>query len=200
MPEFPSDIADDMFGMERLYEPKNLEQMLGELVKRINYSETWMLRCPIDINVSRDRPEILRYKTDLKTRSLKYLYPEIAKEWHSTKNGNQLPEHFQPGTDFKAWWVCPNCGNVYEAAIGKRTGGISGSCKTGCPKCGIEKSTQAKRKAVNMIDPESGEILRTFISISDASRKMKINDSNISMVCKGIRPKAGGYVWAYSNT
>jgi hypothetical protein len=51
-----------------------------------------------------------------------------------------------------------------------------------------------------MIDPESGEILRTFISISDASRKMKINDSNISMVCKGIRPKAGGYVWAYSNT
>lgn len=200
MPEFPSDIADDMFGMERLYEPKNLEQMLGELLKRINYSETWMLGCPIDINISRDRPEILRYKTDLKTRSLNYLYPEIAKEWHPTKNGNQLPEHFQPGTGFKAWWECPDCGNVYEAVIGKRTGGISGSNKTGCPKCGIEKSTQAKRKAVNMIDPESGEILRTFISISDASRKMKINDSNISMVCKGIRPKEGGYVWAYSNT
>ena len=200
MPEFPSDIADDMFGMERLYEPKNLEQMLGELLKRINYSETWMLRCPIDINVSRDRPEILRYKTDLKTRSLKYLYPEIVKEWHLTKNGNQLPEHFQPGTDHKAWWDCPDCGNVYEAAIGKRTGGISGSCKTGCPKCGVEKSTQAKRKEVNMIDPESGEILRTFISVSDASRKMKINGSNISMVCRGVRPKAGGYVWAYSNT
>lgn len=200
MPEFPSSIADDMFGMDRLYEPKNLEQMLGELLKRINYSETWMLRCPIDINVSRDRPKILRYKTDLKTRSLKYLYPEIAKEWHSSKNANQLPEHFQPGSDFKAWWECPDCGNVYEAAIGKRTGGISGSCKTGCPKCGIEKSSQAKRKAVNMIDPESGEILRTFISISDASRKMRINVSNIVMVCKGIRPKAGGYVWAYSNT
>jgi rubredoxin len=199
MPEFPSDIADEMFGMDRLYEPKNLEQMLGELLKRINYSETWMLNCPIDINVSRDRPEILRYKTDLKTRSLKYLYPEISKEWCSTKNGNQLPEHFQPGSDFKAWWECPDCGIVYEAAIGKRTGGISGSCKTGCPKCGIEKSTQAKRKAVNIIDPESGEILRTFISISDASRKIRINCSNISMVCKGIRPKAGGYVWVYSN-
>ena len=49
-----------------------------------------------------------------------------------------------------------------------------------------------------MIDPESGKVLREFISISDASRKMKINSSNISMVCKGIRPKAGGYVWAYS--
>lgn len=197
MPKFPSDIADEMFSMEELYEPKNLELMLCDLLKRINYSATWMLGCPIDINISRDRPEILRYKSDLKTRSLKYWYPEISKEWHSTKNGKQLPEHFQPGSDVKACWECPDCGNVYEAAIGKRTGGISGKDQTGCPKCGIEKSTQAKRKAVNMIDPDSGEILKTFISISDASRKMKINDSNISMVCKGIRPKAGGYVWAY---
>ena len=202
MPEFPSNIADELLGMERLYEPENLEKMLGELIKRIDHSKTWMsrLRCPIDINISRDRSKILRYKTDLKTRSFKHLYPEIAKEWHPTKNGNQFPEHFQAGASFKAWWECPDCGNVYEAAISKRTGGIIGSCKTGCPKCGVEKSTQAKRKAVNMIDPESGEILRTFISISDASRKMNINNSNISMVCKGIRAKAGGYVWAYSNT
>ena len=195
MPEFPSNIADDMFGMERLYEPTNLEKMLGELLKRINYSETWMLGCPIDINVARDRPEILRYKTDLITKSLKYLHPEIAKEWHSTNNGNQLSEHFQPGSDHKAWWECPDCGNVYEAAIGKRT---AAKGATACPKCGIEKSTQAKRKSVYMIDPESGKVLRKFISISDASRKMKINSSNISMVCTGIRPKAGGYVWAYS--
>ncbi len=200
MPEFPSNIADEMFNTERLYEPHNLEKMLGELLKRINYSKTWMLGCPIDINIARDRPEILQYKTDLKAKSLKYLYPEIAKEWHSTKNGTLLPEYFQPGSNHKTWWECPECDNVYEAAIGKRTGGISGSVKTGCPKCGIEKSTQAKRKAVDMIDPESGEILRTFISISDASRKMKINGSNISMVCKGIRPKAGGYIWAYSKT
>lgn len=199
MPEFPSDIADEMYGMERLYEPKNLELMLGELLKHINFSETWMFGCPIDINISRDRPEILRYKTDLKTRSFNFLYPEIAKEWHSSKNGNQLPEHFQPGTNFKAWWECPDCGNVYEAAIGKRSGGMSGSNKTGCPKCGVEKATQAKRKAVNMIDLESSEVLKTFISISDASRKMKINGSNISMVCNGLRSKAGGYGWVYLN-
>jgi hypothetical protein len=51
-----------------------------------------------------------------------------------------------------------------------------------------------------MIDLESGEILKTFISVSDAAKKTKINGPNISMVCKGIRPKAGGYVWAYSKT
>ncbi len=191
MPEFPSNIADQMFGMDRLYEPKNLAKMLTELLKRINYSSKWMLGCPVDINIDRDRPEILQYKTDLKTKSLKYLYPEIAKEWHPTKNGKQLPEHFNRGTDFKAWWLCPTCRNEYKASISKRTGG------TGCPICGVEKSTQAKRKAVHMIEPDSGKVLRTFVSISDASRKMNVNSSNISMVCKGQRPKAGGYFWAY---
>ncbi|TLU65079.1 hypothetical protein FE810_09130 [Thalassotalea litorea] len=191
MPEFPSNIADRMFGMDRLYEPKNLEEVLDELLRHINYSSTWLLRCPVDIDIERDRPEILQYKTDLKTKSLKYLYPEIAKEWHPTKNGKQQPEHFQRGTDFKAWWECSNCRNVYKASISKRTSG------TGCPLCGIEKATRAKCKAVNMVDPDSGKVLRTFISISDASRKLNINSSNISMVCKGQRPKAGGYFWAY---
>ena len=49
-----------------------------------------------------------------------------------------------------------------------------------------------------MINARTNQIIKTFISISDASRKMQINDSNISMVCKGIRPKAGGYKWGYA--
>ncbi|WP_412474179.1 zinc-ribbon domain-containing protein [Halobacteriovorax sp. YZS-1-1] len=196
MPKIASDIADEMFSTDKLYLPKNLEMMLHEVLRRINFSETWMLDSSVDIDITRDRPKILEYKTDLKINSLEYLYPEIAKEWHKTKNGKQLPEHFQPGTDHKAWWQCPDCGNTYKAAIGKRT---AKNGATGCPKCGIEKSTQAKRKAVDMIDPTSGKVLQTFISISDASRKMKINSSNITMVCKGQRPKAGGYRWAYSN-
>lgn len=192
MPGLPSNIADQMFSMDKLYEPKNLEKMIAELLKRINFSSTWMLGCPVDINIERDRSEILQYKTDLKTKSLKHQYPDVAREWHPSKNGSRLPEHFQGGTDFKAWWECPTCSNVYHASISKRTGG------TGCPLCGIERATQSKRKAVDMVDPVSGEILRTFISISDAARKMKINSSNIGMVCKGQRPKAGGYIWCYS--
>lgn len=194
MPALASDIADEMFSMKDLYIPKNLEKMLQELLKRINFSSKWMISAGTDINISRDRHKILEYKTDLKKKSLASLHPEIAKEWHKTKNGNLLPEHFQPGTDQKAWWLCPECGHEYEAAIGKRT---AKKGATGCPPCGVEKSTQAKRKPVNMIDPETGKILEIFISISDASRKMNINSSNISMVCKGQRPKAGGYIWAY---
>ena len=98
---------------------------------------------------------------------------------------------FKPGSDHKIWWKCFSCGYSYESTIGHRTYG------TGCPKCAIEKVTKVKRKPVNMIDPNTGEVASKFISISDASRKMNINSSNISMACKGQRPKAGGYCWSY---
>jgi very-short-patch-repair endonuclease len=197
MPSGITNIADQMLSMEKLYQPKNLEKMLNDLLKRINFSATWMMHNPVDIDISRDRSRILEYKTDLKKRSLQYLYPQIAKEWHPSKNGKQSPEHFKPGADFKAWWNCTRCGNIYQAAIGKRTGGLKGLNQTGCPKCGIEKTISSTRKAVKMIDPCSGEILDTFISISDAARKTNINGPNINMVCKGERPRAGGYNWSY---
>ena len=98
---------------------------------------------------------------------------------------------FKSGSDHKAWWKCPDCGNEYEACIGKRTAG------TGCPKCAIQKSNKAKQKAVNMINPQTDAVIRTFNSVTEASGTMKINSSNISMVCKGQRPLAGGYKWKY---
>lgn len=197
MPDFPSDIADQMFNTEKLYLSKNLEKMLRELLKGINFSKNWLQASAIDIDINRDRAKILQYKTDLKTKSLQHLFPQIAKEWDQKKNGEQLPEHFKPGSTHKAWWLCPTCENSYKAEIGKRT---ASKGATACPLCGIEKSTQAKRKAVEMIDPDIKKVLKTFISISDASRKMKINSSNISMACKGQRAKAGGYIWRYSKS
>ena len=98
---------------------------------------------------------------------------------------------FEPRSDHKVWWRCYRCGNEYESTIGHRTYG------TRCPKCAIEKVTKVKRKPVKMIDPNTGKVVSLFISISDAARKMKINSSNISMVCKGQRPEAGGYRWSY---
>ena len=127
----------------------------------------------------------------LKKNSLINKFPHIAKEWHPTKNDNLTPSMFKPRSDHKVWWRCSICGNEYESTISHRTYG------TGCPKCAIEKVTKVKRKPVNMIDPNTGEVVSSFISISDVARKMKINSSNISMVCKGHRPKAGGYSWSY---
>jgi hypothetical protein len=58
MPEFPSDIADQMFNTEKLYLPKNLEKMLCELLKRINFSKNWLQGSAIDIDINRDRAKI----------------------------------------------------------------------------------------------------------------------------------------------
>ena len=33
--------------------------------------------------------------------------PELAKEWHPTKNGNLLPENVTSGTAKKVWWLLP---------------------------------------------------------------------------------------------
>jgi hypothetical protein len=192
--ELGSDVADYQFGTDKLYEHKNLENVIKEILKRINFSNGWMMKCPVDVNIERDRFEIQNYRFNLKKDSLLDKFPQIAKEWHPTKNGNLMPSMFKPRSDEKTWWKCFSCGYEYESTIGHRTYG------TGCPKCAIEKVTQIKRKPVNMINPNTGKVVSKFISISDASRKMKINSSNISMVCKGQRPKAGGYYWSYDKS
>ena len=50
-----------------------------------------------------------------------------------------------------------------------------------------------------MIDLKTGDIIKTFKSISDAGRQMKISSGNIGMVCRGHRNQAGGYLWEYSD-
>jgi uncharacterized Zn-finger protein len=59
--------------------------------------------------------------------NLAVLNPTLAKQWHSTKNGNLSPDMVTPGSNKKAWWVCDK-GHEWEAVIGDRK-------KTGCPYC-----------------------------------------------------------------
>jgi glutaredoxin len=62
-------------------------------------------------------------------------HPEIAKEWHKTKNGELRPQDFSHGSGTKVWWVCEN-GHEYLSAIMKRTNG------RGCPYCKNSKISQ----------------------------------------------------------
>lgn len=94
----------------------------------------------VDINIKRDEHEIRAYMTKLHEGSLAERYPVVASEWHPTLNGTVTPEKVKPGSDYKAMWICPKCGNEYSAIVGHRTN----KNPTGCPKCGIEKSTAAK--------------------------------------------------------
>ena len=66
-----------------------------------------------------------------KNGSLAENAPFIAKQWDYRKNGDLKPTDVTSKSSKKAWWVCPKCGNSWQAIISNR---ISGDY-TGCPQC-----------------------------------------------------------------
>ena len=54
------------------------------------------------------------------------LKPEIAKEWHPTRN-TTMPENHTSKSNIKVWWKCLN-GHEWEAPISYRTGKKGGGC------------------------------------------------------------------------
>lgn len=61
---------------------------------------------------------------------LSILFPALALEWHSTKNGNLRPYDVSYGSNKQVWWTCVKCGGEWKAHINART-----NTKSGCPDC-----------------------------------------------------------------
>ena len=66
--------------------------------------------------------------------NLAYSRPDIAKDWHPTKNGKLTPNDVVAGGSKKVWWVCKH-NHEWQTTVGLRV--ISG---TGCPKCHLQTS------------------------------------------------------------
>lgn len=68
-----------------------------------------------------------------KNGSLSEKYPEIAAEWHPTKNGSLTPNDVTSKTATKVWWL-GKCGHEWQATVDHRTphNNMKG---TGCPFC-----------------------------------------------------------------
>jgi len=81
------------------------------------------------------------------TNNLEILHPDIAAEWHPTKNGHLEPHNVRPKSHIKVWWQCPKGDDhLWEAAVSSRTN--SGS---GCPHCSIvPRSKQEIRLAFEL--------------------------------------------------
>ena len=61
--------------------------------------------------------------------------PNIAKEWHPTKNGKLKPSDVVNGSSKKVWWLCPK-GHSYNSIISGRT-----SIRAhGCARCSRQSS------------------------------------------------------------
>ncbi|ADI39231.1 zinc-ribbon domain-containing protein [Waddlia chondrophila] len=58
--------------------------------------------------------------------------PEIASQWHPTKNGTHTPSEFTVGSGYRAWWRCSK-GHEWCVPISARK-------NHGCPKCTYQTS------------------------------------------------------------
>lgn len=70
--------------------------------------------------------------------SLAETMPDLAKEWHPTKNGTLSPNDISAGRFQAVWWLCPRCGHEWEASPNNRKKGIGCPCCSGrVPKSGV---------------------------------------------------------------
>lgn len=61
--------------------------------------------------------------------------PDLAAQWHPTKNRDRTPADVTVGGHYKAWWICEK-GHEWQAIVKSRA--ING---TGCPVCTNRKLT-----------------------------------------------------------
>ncbi|MBR4868719.1 MAG: zinc-ribbon domain-containing protein [Clostridia bacterium] len=68
--------------------------------------------------------------------------PEIAKDWHPTKNGALLPNQVLVGTDKKVWWQCRKGHEWYASIVSRHR------TRCGCPQCNCETQTSFPEQAI----------------------------------------------------
>jgi len=104
--------------------------------------------------------------------------PEVAKDWHPTKNGDLTPEDVTPGSNKKRWWICEK-GHEWDASPSKR-----GRMKRGCPYC-------ANQKIWNTGDERDNHLAATHPDVAAQWHPTKNGD----LTPEGVVSGSGRKVW-----
>ena len=81
-------------------------------------------------------------------------HPNLASEWHPTKNGDLTPEDVMAGSKKVVWWECPVCGYEWKAALKSRKNG------SGCVHCSAR--TKDLKKGVNDFKTTNPELAKQW--------------------------------------
>jgi hypothetical protein len=77
--------------------------------------------------------------------SLESAHPELAAQWHSTRNGGVAPDEVLPGSSRLVWWQCSaDPGHSWRASVANRV--IRGS---GCPQCARRRVGLSRSVPIN---------------------------------------------------
>ena len=100
-------------------------------------------------------------------------YPELARQWHPTRNGALRPEDVAAGTRRKVWWRCEK-GHEWQATVASRADGA------GCPVCAGKK-----------IIPGENDLASSF---PDAAAQWHPN-KNGALTADSVSPYSNRKVW-----
>lgn len=109
--------------------------------------------------------------------NLKFLFPDLAKEWHPTKNGNLKPEHIFKSSNKKVWWLCAN-GHEWLTKNSHRV-----SSGSNCPKCS-NQSSKAEFRILAELEKLFKKVQSRF-KYKKAEIDIYINDINVGIEYDG---------------
>ena len=103
--------------------------------------------------------------------NLKATHPDLAEEWHMTKN-KLTPQKVVSGSNKKVWWKCSKCSCEWQSIIVSRTKGNK------CPKCAPKKN---KLKPAVKRPPSKRNSSRSSMQSSTLSNNPKPPQLNMSI-------------------
>jgi len=115
-----------------------------------------------------------------KKNNLAVLFPEIAKQWHPTKNGNLTPVKVTAYSNKKVFWMC-RLEHYWESTIDNRTNN-----GTGCPFCS-GKISKAEIRVYT-------ELLHFFPTVEWRARVQR-REVDILVKQIGLAVELDGYPW-----
>ena len=129
------------------WHPTKNGNLKPDMVTKSSSKRVWWL-CPkcgkewqTTVSSKRSCPYCL-HKPIVGKNDLATLFPNLAKEWHPTKNGDLTPQDVKVRSNKKVWWLCPN-NHEYQAVIAERTS----NSKTNCPICYKQNRTSFPEQA-----------------------------------------------------
>ncbi len=119
--------------------------------------------------------------------NLKVLRPELAAEWHPTKNGELTPEMVTPASNKRVWWQCKD-GHEWHAVMCHRI-------KTGCPVCA---KTKMKVKSGTTLAEASPELTEQWHPTKNEGMRLThhvTKEKSIILTPETVAPGSHKYVW-----
>lgn len=113
------------------------------------------------------------------------VYPELAKQWHTVRNGDISPEQVSPGSHRTVWWQCEK-GHEWRAAVKTRTAG------NGCPVCGNRRVCEGENDLKTLFPQLAGEWNYDKNNGLEPSQIMPFSRRKVWWICeKGHEWKTG---------